>query len=205
MKFDEIVVSGNVGAVAVADQGTDRLRPYFEAGAKFHGYLSPGLALGIIMVDLAKELLGQKYLIDAVVETKSCLPDAIQLMTSCTYGNGWMHVKDWNKMALTLYDKYELEGIRVFVNYEKVKNYPLIERWLMMLGEVDKTEVASHVIRAGRDIVSWQKVKVAPIHKRKKAPLIACPFCGETYPVADGEACARCSGKDNYYHVSDAE
>lgn len=198
-----MAISRKAGVIGVTADVAEPLRPYFEAGAKFHGYLSPGLALGIIMVDLARELLGSRYLIDAVVETKSCLPDAIQLMTSCTYGNGWMHVKDWDKMALTLYDKHELDGIRVFVNFEKVKDYPLIERWLMGLGDVDKEEVANQVITAGRDIVSWQRVRVAPLRKMKKVPLVTCPSCGEIHPAADGDPCARCSGKDNYYQVSE--
>jgi formylmethanofuran dehydrogenase subunit E len=81
------------------------LQPYFDRGVEFHGWLSPGLVIGIFMVDLAKEVLGPRELIDAVVETKACVPDAIQLMTHCTYGNGWMVVKDWGKMALTLFDK----------------------------------------------------------------------------------------------------
>ena len=142
-----------------------RLQPYFEQGAKFHGYLSPGLVLGAIMVDLAKELLGPRNLIDAVVETKACLPDAIQLMTSCSYGNGWMRVKDWGKLALTLYDKREFGGVRVYVDANKLKKYPLIERWVMRVGYVDKDETSQEIIRVGRDILSWERVKVN--HYRK--------------------------------------
>ena len=111
---------------------TEHLNPYFEEGAKFHSYLSPGLVLGIIMVDLAKELLGPRKLVDAVVETTACVPDAIQLMTACTYGNGWMRVKDWGKMALTLYDKEKLDGVRVYVDLEKIKKYPLLYQWYMI-------------------------------------------------------------------------
>ena len=175
------------------------LQPYFEEGVKFHGYLSPGFVLGVIMVDLAKELLGPRNLINAVVETKSCLPDAIQLMTCCTYGNGWMRVKDWGKTALTLYDKYELEGIRLFCNLEEIKKYPLIEQWLMRIGDINKEEVAKEIMRAGRDILSWQRVRVAPYKRMKKARLTFCNSCGEAHPAIDGDLCIRCSDKDNYY------
>lgn len=177
----------------------ERLQPYFEDARSFHGYLSPGIVLGIIMVDLAKELLGPRKLIDAVVETQRCIPDAIQLMTACTYGNGWMRVKDWGKLALTLYDKEKLDGIRVFLNPREVKKYPLIQKWHMKIGDVDKGEAAREIISAGRNILSWQKVTLIPYKRGKKAPISFCYSCGEAHPASDGDLCARCSGKDNYY------
>lgn len=178
------------------------LQPYFERGAEFHSYLSPGLVIGIYMVDLAKELLGSCGLIDAVVETKACVPDAIQLMTRCTYGNGWMVVRDWDKMALTLYDKAKREGVRVFVNPEKVKKYPLIYQWYMGKGGVDKNSVAEELLGIERDILSWQRVKVTH-SKGVKAELIVCPSCGETYRASNGKLCQRCSGGGDYYEVID--
>ena len=183
----------------------EHLNPYFEQGAKFHSYLSPGLVLGIIMVDLAKELLGPRKLIDAVVETKACIPDAIQLMTACTYGNGWMRVKDWGKMALTLYDKQELDGVRVFVNLEKIKRYPLLYQWYMRVGSVDKDKVAKDIVSIGRDILSWQRVKLTPYRKQHKSPMAICHSCGETYPASDGDLCMKCSGKDSYCEVIDKD
>ncbi|MFC1893724.1 FmdE family protein [Chloroflexota bacterium] len=179
------------------------LQPYFELGAKFHGYLSPGLTLGIIMVDLAQELLGPRYLVDAIVETKACLPDAIQLMTPCSYGNGWMQVKNWGKVALTLYDKYQLDGIRISVNLEKSRKYPLIEQWLMRIGNVNKEEVTGEIMRVGRRILSWQRVRVDPDRKIKKAPLRICSVCGEAHPAIEGDLCTRCSRKENYYELAD--
>lgn len=178
----------------------ERLGPYFEEGREFHSYLSPGLALGIIMVDLAKELLGPRSLIDAVVETKRCIPDAVQLMTACTYGNGWMRVKDWGKLALTLYDKEKLDGIRVSLDSEKIKKYPLIHKWYTRIEHVDKGEVTREIISAGRNILSWQRVTLMPYKRIKHAPTSFCPSCGEVYPASDGDLCVRCSGKDNYYN-----
>lgn len=198
-----MVISHQVGTNESAASTMKHLQPYFEQGTNFHGYLSPGFVLGAIMVDLAKELLGPRDLIDAVVETKACLPDAIQLMTACSYGNGWMRVKDWGKVALTLYDKYGLDGVRVYVNLEEIKKYPLVEQWLMRTVDVDKEEVAKEVMKAGRDILLWQRVRVAPYRKVKKAPLVVCRSCGETHPATNGDLCLRCSGKDDYYQVAD--
>ena len=110
-----------------------------------------------------------------------------------------MRVKDWGKTALTLYDKHELEGIRLFVDLEEIKKYPLIEQWLMRIGDVNKEEVAKEIMRAGRDILSWQRVRVAPYERMKKARLALCSSCGEMHPATDGDICIRCSGKDNYY------
>ena len=178
------------------------MQPYFDQGTEFHSWLSPGLVIGIFMVDLAKEILGPRELIDAVVETKACVPDAIQLMTRCTYGNGWMVTKEWGKMALTLFDKKQRDGVRVFVDLEKVKKYPLIYQWYMNEGEVDKNRVTEELLDIERDILSWQRVKV--IHtKDKKGDLKTCPSCGETYPARDGELCQRCSGSSNYYELTD--
>ena len=192
-----------VSAGLLSDTIMKRLEPYFEQGIEFHGYLSPGLVLGVIMVDLAKEILGPRDLIDAVVETKACIPDAIQLMTSCSYGNGWMRVKDWDKFALTLYDKHKLDGVRVFVNLEEVKKHPSIERWLMREGHTRKEELANEVMRVGRSILSWQRVRAAPYKRIENAPLAVCSSCGETHSSVDSDLCIRCSGGEDYYEVVD--
>ena len=176
------------------------LQPYFDQGAEFHSYLSPGLVIGIFMVDLAKEVLGPCELIDSVVETRACIPDAIQLMTHCTYGNGWMVAKDWSKMALTLFDKQKKNGVRVFVDLDKVKKYPLIYQWYMNKGAVDKDRVTEELLNIERDILSWQRVKVTH-SKGAKGTFVVCPSCGETHRTLSGELCRRCSGSDEYYEI----
>ena len=178
------------------------LQSHFDRGVEFHGYLSPGLVIGIFMVDLAKELLGHCELIHAVVETSACVPDAIQLMTSCTHGNSWMVTKDWDKMALTLYDKEERAGVRVFVDLDKVKKYPLIYQWYMKSADIDKDEISRQLIDIGRDILSSQRVRVMHPGKVKRA-FVICPSCGETHNASDGELCQRCSGSDDYYEIVD--
>ncbi len=68
------------------------------------------------MVDLAQEPIGPGIEADAFVEPCHCLPDAVQLFTPCTYGNGWTKVLDWGKFALSLYDKKILAGFRVWLD-----------------------------------------------------------------------------------------
>jgi formylmethanofuran dehydrogenase subunit E len=185
-------------------KGKDRLAEFFTAGAKFHGHLSPGLTIGIFMVDLAQELMGPRELMDAVAETKLCLPDAVQVMTPCSYGNGWLTVKDWGKFAVTLFDKKARDGVRVYVDHNKIKNYPLLYQWYMRQGKADDQEVIAEIMEAGRSILSWEKVTVQ-LPPKEKSPVAICAACGETYPTSLGAACPRCNGRDDYYQVSKGE
>ncbi|MBI4333092.1 MAG: tRNA CCA-pyrophosphorylase [Chloroflexi bacterium] len=195
-----LICRGSDSRGEAAGDAVSRLQRYFDEGARFHGMLSPGLVLGIFMVDLAQEILGPREFVDAVVETKACLPDAVQLMTSCSYGNGWMRVKDWGKLALTLYDKRSLEGVRVCLDLARTRNYPLIEQWAMRLRDIGcKEEVAREIMRAGRDILSWRKVEVARYRRPKNAPVVPCSSCGEAHPSSDGSLCQRCNGREDYY------
>lgn len=82
----------------------------------FHGSKSPGLVLGGIMVDYAKSEMPETALFDAISETLPCLPDAIQLLTPCTFGNGWLKVINLGRFALSLYEKHEGKGVRVFMD-----------------------------------------------------------------------------------------
>jgi formylmethanofuran dehydrogenase subunit E len=83
---------------------------------RFHGWAAPGVVIGGFMVDWAQELLGHEVEADAIVETRHCLPDAVQLFTPCTCGNGWLKILDWDKFALCLYDKKTLNGYRVWMD-----------------------------------------------------------------------------------------
>jgi formylmethanofuran dehydrogenase subunit E len=78
------------------------------------------------MVEAARSRLSEAVLFDAVAETRACLPDAVQLLTSCTIGNGWLKVLNLGRFALSLYDKYQVEGIRVNLDPAMVKDFPEI-------------------------------------------------------------------------------
>ncbi len=106
---------------------------FYHAIERFHGWKAPGVVIGGFMVDLAQEHIGPGVEADAIVETIHCLPDAVQIFTPCTYGNGWMKVIDWDKFALTLYDKKTLEGARVWLDIEKIRRFPDVYNWYMRL------------------------------------------------------------------------
>ena len=58
-----------------------------------------------------------------VTETVVCLPDAVQLLTPCTIGNGFLQILDWGKFALTGYDRETLAGVRVWLNDEALTDW----------------------------------------------------------------------------------
>jgi len=169
---------------------------------RFHGWPAPGVVIGAYMVDLATERVGPLVEADAIVETTHCLPDAVQLFTPCTCGNGWMKVVDWDKFALTLYDKKTLNGVRVWLDLVKISRFSDIYDWYMRL--VPKKALPLDLLlkrieAAGRQMLSWAPVEVRRYHgKRKKGKIDVCSLCGEAYPVKQGVRCLVCQGKGYY-------
>ncbi len=169
---------------------------------KFHGFTAPGLVLGGVMVDVALTLLGRNVEADAIVETKHCLPDAVQLFTPCTIGNGWMKILDWDKFAITLYDRHTLKGYRVWLDIEKAKAYPDLYNWYMRLKpkkELPVSVMLDVIFNAGRSVLSWRPVRITDCYGReKKGETSVCPSCREAYPTRQGSVCFACSGKGYY-------
>ena len=169
---------------------------------RFHGWIAPGVVIGGLMVDLAQEHIGPDVEADAIVETIRCLPDAVQLFTPCTYGNGWMKVVDWDKFALTLYNKKTLGGIRVWLDIEKSRRFPDIYNWYMRLApksDLPLDVLLKSIEEAGRQVLSSAPVRVVRYYgKTKKGKIEICSRCGEAYPVRQGDWCLACQGKGYY-------
>ena len=72
------------------------------------------------MVEMAKARIPEGTLFEAVVETRKCLPDAVQLLTLCSAGNNWMKVHNLGRYAVSLFDKHTGEGVRVSVDPAKL-------------------------------------------------------------------------------------
>jgi formylmethanofuran dehydrogenase subunit E len=169
---------------------------------RFHGFTSPGLVLGGLMVDWAQELIGLDVEADAVVETCHCLPDAVQIFTPCTIGNGWLKVLDWDKFALTLYDKRKLNGYRIWLDLKKTLLFPKIYNWYMR--RVPKKNLSletmlEEVLSAQRAVLSCRAVQVTGMYGRKKKGNIeVCSICGEAYSTSQGDRCITCQGEGYY-------
>lgn len=176
----------------------------------FHGYLAPGVVIGGVMVDLAQRRLPPNILYDAVSETRNCLPDAVQLLTPCTTGNGWLKVVNLDRFALSLYDKYRGEGVRVFLDPVKTAAWPEIEAWYLKLRpkqEQDSELLLEQIKDAGPEILGWHNITVRPqfLGKRSRGRMVICPLCREAYPAQDGSVCRGCQGEAPYLNDGRSE
>jgi formylmethanofuran dehydrogenase subunit E len=169
---------------------------------KFHGWAAPGVVIGGFMVDWAQELLGSEVEADVIVETIHCLPDAVQLFTPCTCGNGWLKILDWDKFALSLYNKKTLKGYRIWMDLDRLSVFPNIYNWYMRL--VDKKDLPlpiliQDIMNAGRKMLHSAPVQVTRYYKKnKKGEIWICPGCGEAYPLKQGLQCVSCQGEGYY-------
>jgi formylmethanofuran dehydrogenase subunit E len=169
----------------------------------FHGSAAPGLVLGGFMVEEARRHLPEGTLFDAISETTHCLPDAVQLLTPCTIGNGWLRVINLGRYALTLYDKYSGQGVRIFLDADKVESWPAIKTWHMKLlpkKEQDSVALFAEIKAAGAAVCSLRSVLIAPhlLQRRGRGGMVICPVCAESYPQLDGRICRACQGEAPY-------
>jgi formylmethanofuran dehydrogenase subunit E len=183
---------------------------YISQLTSFHGNLAPGLIIGGFMVETARKLLPKDILFNAISETPLCLPDAVQLLTPCTIGNGWLTILNFGRFAITLYEKYSGKGVRVYLDSIKLAKYPEIKSWYFKLkpkSEQDFQLLIDQIKEAGDQILSVQHVYVQAetLRRKKIGPVADCPRCGECYPVRDGLCCRACQGESPYLEVETPE
>ncbi|MBW2067072.1 MAG: formylmethanofuran dehydrogenase subunit E family protein [Deltaproteobacteria bacterium] len=170
---------------------------------EFHGYRSPGLLLGGMMIDKVLEDLGQTPYLNIVTETVVCLPDAVQMLTPCTIGNGFLQVLDWGKFALTGYDRKSLVGVRAWIKQEVLQEYPHIHGWFERSkrgeGKPRFEDVAGEIIESGSRIIACKGVRLKKALKEGEHILTgSCSSCGESYALRLGSVCPACSGHGYY-------
>ncbi|MEM5788276.1 MAG: FmdE family protein, partial [Syntrophobacteraceae bacterium] len=130
-------------------------------------------------------------------------PDAIQLLTPCTIGNGWLRILNLGRYALSLYDKQTGEGIRVAVDPEKLKAWPEVEAWLLKLKpkhEQDTALLMDQIRLGGKELCTTRYIRIRPrlLARRKKDGIGLCSLCGEPYLSGDGAICQGCRGEAPY-------
>ncbi len=176
---------------------------FCEKVRRFHGSAAPGVLIGGYMVELARRSLPAGVLFEAICETRVCLPDAVQLLTPCTLGNGRVRVIHVGRFALTLYDKATGAGARAFVDAGRLSAWPELRAWFMKekpKARQDGGLLLSEIRRAGDGILGVRPVRVdlKRLGLKKIGPVMLCPVCGEAYPASDGEVCGGCIGKLPY-------
>lgn len=185
--------------------GSYTFQEFKDKAAEFHGYPAPGLLIGGYMVEMAKAALPPNILFEAVVESKKCLPDAVQLLTLCSIGNGWMKIVNLGRYAVSLFDKYTGVGVRVSVDLDKLKDWPQIEGWFLKLvpkKDQNTEELFREIEAAGDTILRLEKVTVQQrlLGHSHMTRIDSCPVCREAYPVSDGAICRGCQGEAPYEH-----
>ncbi len=144
---------------------------YIEMIKAFHGHVAPGMVLGGFMVDLAYQNLPQGEYFDAICETRTCLPDAIQILTPCTVGNGWLRIVDLGRFALTLFEKYTGNGVRVYTDSQKIDDWPEVRTFFFKLKpkkEQDFEALIGEIKLAHSSIFGVQKVMVDHLRNGEK-------------------------------------
>jgi formylmethanofuran dehydrogenase subunit E len=179
------------------------IEKYLHLVQSFHGHVAPGVILGGFMVNLAKGHLPEGTLFNAICETTVCLADAIQLLTPCTIGNGWVKIINLGRFALSLYDKDQGNGFRVFLDPKKLDNWPEIKNWFFKIkpkAEQNMELLIAQIKEAGETLCGIHSVHVRPelLKKEKRGGIVMCPCCQEAYPAKDGKVCRGCQGQSPY-------
>ena len=190
---------------------SDRVREYIRACVSFHSFAPPGLLIGVFMVDLGLEVLGVNpgAKLYAVAETSKCAPDAIQVITHATVGNHRLRILETGKFAVTLNKpshNESSEGVRIYIDEAKIRHYPTLTLWYTndpaFIHVNDRSAVYDDIIRAGRDILSWELVSVL-VPQKRQWQAIKCPVCCEMVPdyMFEHGKCRECAG-ETYYERS---
>ena len=183
--------------------GPDAYAQILERVRGFHGYAAPGVVLGFFMVEAAKDAMPEGVLYDALVETGWCLPDAVQMLTPCTIGNGWLKVRNFGIYAVSLFDKRTGAGVRVRLDPSRLAPYPNIQTWLLKLKpkkDQDTPALMEEIRLAGASVCSVIPVQLLPeqLEKRSKGAIALCPLCGDAYPASHGRLCRPCRGESPF-------
>jgi formylmethanofuran dehydrogenase subunit E len=181
---------------------------YLQLVKSFHGSLAPGLIIGGFIVDLALKHLPEGEFFDAICETPVCLPDAVQILTPCTIGNGWLTVIDFGRFAVTMYEKKGGQGVRIYLDAGKLDHWPEVRDWYFKRKkkhEQNFERLLAQIKEAGQGLLGIQRVRVEPekIRRKKMGPVEICPGCGEAYPTRDGDRCRSCRGETPYREIID--
>jgi formylmethanofuran dehydrogenase subunit E len=182
---------------------------FLELTQKFHGYPAPGVVIGAKMVDIAVKRMPSGVLFDAVCETAKCLPDAVQLLTPCTYGNGWLRVMPFGRYALTLFDKHSGRGSRVYIDPVLLDPYPETRYWFFGIKPKRKDRsdrLIDEITQAQDRIYGIQDVCVTPelLSKNPSDQRAICPECREAYPAGHGPICRGCRPETRYFLLGGA-
>ncbi len=161
------------------------------------------------MIELAYQHLNEEGFYDAISETPACIPDAVQILTPCTIGNGWLKIVNTGRFALILYDKYTGDGIRVTFDSEKLDLWTEVKTWALKLkpkNEQDSDLLFKQIEDAGTELYRYESVSVADTlrGKKKNTSIFICTSCDESFRAVSGTICPACSGRIDLVNRADS-
>jgi len=195
------------------------MKPFSEV-TKFHGHVCPGSAIGYKAVEAGlnelKSSISQDEEIVTVVENDSCAVDAVQVLTSCTFGKGNLLFMDHGKHVYTFINRDTEDAVRV-----SLKNSFSVDTLAPKLGklraqvnsgiatELEKADLKNMIVDVSNEIleIPYQKmfdVEHVEVELPKKARIfksVKCSQCGEMVSehksrVKNGEiVCIPCFGE----------
>lgn len=187
---------------AILNQVKDpELLSQIEKVVPFHGFLTSGALIGIQMLNIARRELnirdGERIYVTC--ETQNCMPDPFQILAGATIGNGGLKIRDLGKMVVTINKQapegvHCLKGVRILLDPEKTKKYPILHAWYLNTQKLPHQEVVPVLLAAGEKVYSWKLVDiVVPVRKKKR--IQGCKNCGEMFIQHDDELlCGTCTG-----------
>jgi len=186
--------------------GEKTFSEWLSAIEAYHGHKAPGVAWGGLMIEAIRPRLKSGIFYDVYCETRTCLPDSVQLLTPCTIGNGWLKILDYGRFALCFYDKASGAGWRAGVDLEALAAWPELNAWFLKLktkAQQDTSRIFSEMEGAGVDVFRVREVQVESrfLKKTSSGPSAVCPRCGESYPASHGPVCRGCSAGMPYAPV----
>jgi len=208
----------------------NKVEEVLEYAREFHGHVCPYLALGIRASIVAMEELGVKRLdhsssvdesILAIVEVNSCFTDGVQVTTGCTLGNNSLIYLDLGKTALTLMKRSNWEGVRVYIDAERLEKYyppeakELFKRVVRERKGTSEDQkrlrelwesLAKTMLNLPKEEFKIERVKVPPIEQAPIFESIRCSECGELAMsrrivyINEKPLCYNCA-KEEYHAV----
>ena len=201
-----------------------------EDAGKFHGHLCPGLAVGVRAAVIALEHLkagkaGFEETVEeellAIVECNNCMVDGVQAVTGCTLGNNSLIYFDLGKNAVTLVKRSKWKGVRVYVDFNKIRekyfskgDVELFEKVIVKRSGTDEDrkllserwrELSYKILEDSGEVFKVEWVEVKPIEKAPIFESVKCDLCGELamttriINISGRNYCLKCAGKP--YHA----
>lgn len=170
----------------------------WEKAVAFHGHSCLGLAIGYLAAFEALKRLetgpAEDEELVAIVENDNCSVDAVQVLTSCTFGKGNLIFKDYGKNVFTFGLRKKEKGLRfsqklgVMDNFrneeyqelkEKVDSQKATDEEKEKLKVLQAELIEKLLHEKAENIFNIEEIKIKLPGKAKMFNTVQCAFCGE--------------------------